>query len=347
MNYAGKFILGVIFYSIFAKMWFFLMLPGRFLARWAGFGSSLGWMVTMVAAVMLIHGGIKTAIHAGRNAYIEAFVPDRVPVPLNLKHYLLLGLRVHKSTEYLDTYASSQNGILHMTVTNNTKYPLTKMWFVCKVHGRLIPDSYTLVNTEYLFDGVMPPGQTRSTDVVFEGPTGGDYMTECELRGAEVPYGWWEGIPREATERQEGRGPSRLYNRETFGVVSEGAQGRPRLFLDDELNPTADPLDGVVDRTPIWGDEAQGERRALVFDYEASTDSDGLVIDVSLTNHGRDMVSNVSIYCLIQTQNGVLERGAIVFPMGVNPGVNALDSVLIVDVIEATGIACELGEYSA
>lgn len=345
-----RFLLGTFIFAVIERMWYFLMWPGRLIANAVGFGTSLIW--TSVLILVISFGGIlgKSVIHSARNAYIEAFVPDRVPVPLDLYYELGTGLSVVKSTRYMEPPRSTQ-GILSMTVTNNTKYPLSKIWFICKMHGRLYADSYSTVNTGYLFDGVMPPGQTRTAEIVFEGPSGGDYMSECELQGAKVPYGWWEGIPIEALEPEVGRGPGRLYDPERYGVVSEGTGERERVFLDGDLKPTTDPMDDV-DQTPIWGDETRAPppavgpsvRNGVVMDYEGYVDSEGVLIEIEARNGGRSSIRNLPIVCLILSNGVVEDRRFSVFGGGLQPGDDGLESYLIRDIFQADAIACELGE---
>lgn len=319
-----NFIFGYIIFAFFAKVWWVITIPGRLLIRGLGFGSSLAanfgiWLV--VAAIYLISTG---TLHLCRNAYLATFT-DQTPVPMRLTPELG-GLRFETTVSYVP-YAY-ENGRLKVVLVNDTPYPLHKVWLACESYSKLYPDDVARFQTDYLFMGVMPPGQRRVAESKFQAPAGGAYMTKCRLGGAEIPYGWWEGIPADAMKRKIGEGPS------------PDQTQRKRLLLDDDLQPIVQKNDvsPAPEPIPIIAPALEIVEPSLISTLELL--SEGVKVRVRLENREAYPVSSVALRCLIPTTDGVDVRTWTAFKDGVQAGARRSDSVTF-DVINATGgVAC-------
>lgn len=187
----GEFGLGVGIWAVISRMWSIVMAPFRAIGSPWGMGGLFTLVVIYLIGSAIIGGG-QYGVHGLRNLYLATFT-DRVPVPLGmdkvLERDLVYDVTVSRPSPSLDTDA-----MMEVTLANRSAYPVTRVALYCDVYSRMYSESQSM-NTDYLFHGIMKPGETRTFSVPFNGPAGGPSFAKCKYLEGHTTYSWWEGFP--------------------------------------------------------------------------------------------------------------------------------------------------------
>lgn len=341
----ARFALAVAAFSILGKVMYILTMPGRFVAGRVGGGSATLWTLALVAFFTIVSNTGQFVTHAGRNTYLHYF-SDRAAVPLNFSDTIKDKITFSYNAAYPNPTADV-NGVMYFTFTNNSDYPITKLFFVCEVFG---DDQYSsfIFNSDYVVKGIMYPGETQQASVPFRGPAFGSYLSKCKYGGAESVYKWWEGVPKIEMQKHQGIGADSItsYTKQAGADVHE----RKRIFLDANLNVTNEPSDGIVDKTPVWEHDAPQQPimhtpskrvvqppHAYKINARIYAHEDGSTMRATLYNDTSEDLGLTPLRCEFETEHGPDKRWWLAFRDGVKAGQSAVDEMKWRDITDATG----------